>query len=53
MAAADTVIGRAMRAKDWAVLRNRIRPLLDELEGAERVDPKALQGSSPGSSSTS
>jgi hypothetical protein len=53
MAAADVVIGRAMRAKDWAVLRNKTRPLIDELEGAEREDPKERQISLPASSSTS
>ncbi len=52
MAAADVVIGRTMRAKDWAALRTRIRPLMDELEGIEREDPKEQPASSPGSSST-
>jgi hypothetical protein len=39
-AAADVVIGRAMKARDWAALRKAVRPLMDELEGAEREDPK-------------
>jgi rhodanese-related sulfurtransferase len=53
MAAADVVIGRTMRAKDWAVLRIKIRPLMDELEGSEREDPKGPLTSSPALSSTS
>ena len=40
VAAADVAIGRAMRAKDWAVLRDKVRPLMDELEGVEQEDPK-------------
>ena len=40
MAAADVVIGRAMTGKDWSSLRKQVRPLMDELEGAERDDPK-------------
>jgi|GEM_PF-6298523 len=36
--AADVAIGRVMRAKDWAVLRDKVRPLMDELEGIERGD---------------
>jgi hypothetical protein len=40
VAAADKVIGRAMKAKDYAVLRKAVRPLIDELEGVEREDPK-------------
>ena len=45
MAAADVVIGRALKAKDWASLRRQVRPLMDELEGLEREDPKALPAS--------
>ena len=41
VAAADVVIGRVMRAKDWAALRGAARPLMDELEGEDRADPKA------------
>jgi len=52
VAAADKVIGRAMRGKDWGVLRRKVRPLMDELEGAEDEDPKALPIASPESSST-
>jgi len=40
MAAADVVIGRTMRAKDWSALRKQVRPLMNELEGAEQEDPK-------------
>ena len=53
MAAADKVIGRAMKAKDWSALRRAARLLINELEGDEREDPKALPSSSPASSSTS
>ena len=53
MAAADKVIGRAMKAKDWASLRRQVQPLMNELEGSEREDPKALPSSSPALSSTS
>ena len=45
MAAADVVIGRAMKGKDWSSLRKQVRPLIDELEGAEREDPKPLPAS--------
>ena len=45
MAAADVVIGRAMKGKDWSSLRKQVRPLMDELEGAEREDPKPLPAS--------
>jgi hypothetical protein len=38
--AVDVAIGRVMRAKDWAVLRDKVRPLMDELEGVKREDPK-------------
>lgn len=40
MAAADVVIGRAMKGKDWSSLRKQVRPLMDELEGVDRDDPK-------------
>ena len=42
MAAADVVIGRVMKAKDWSSLKKQVRPLIDELEGIENEDPKAL-----------
>jgi hypothetical protein len=45
MAAADVVIGRAMKGKDWSALRRQVKPLMDELEGAERDDPKPLPAS--------
>jgi hypothetical protein len=38
--AADVAIGRAMKARDWSALRRKIRPLMDELEGLDRPDPK-------------
>jgi hypothetical protein len=41
VAAADVVIGRVMRAKDWAALRKASQPLMDELEGADLPDPKS------------
>ena len=53
MAAADKVIGRAMKAKDWASLRRQVQPLINELEGSEREDPKGPPSSSPALSSTS
>lgn len=40
-AAADVVIGRVMKARDWAVLRKAAAPLMDELEGEDRADPKS------------
>ena len=40
VAAADVVIGRTMKAKDWAALRRAALPLMDELEGEDRPDPK-------------
>ena len=51
VAAADVIIGRAMKARDWAVLRNKVVPLMDELEGAESEAPKETgpSGTSPGS----
>ena len=39
--AADVAIGRVMRAKDWAALKKAATPLMDELEGEERADPKS------------
>jgi len=45
VAAADVVIGRTMKAKDWSSLRKQVKPLMDELEGAENEDPKALPAS--------
>jgi hypothetical protein len=36
--AADVAIGRVMTGKDWSWLKNQVRPLIDELEGAERED---------------
>ena len=44
-AAADVVIGRAMKAKDWASLRRQVKPLMDELEGIDNETPKALPAS--------
>ena len=52
VAAADKVIGRTMKSKDWSVLRRKVRPLIDELEGSEDEDPKPLPTGSAGSSST-
>lgn len=53
VAAADKVIGRAMKGRDFSVLKRKVRPLIDELEGADWEDPKELSPSSPESSSTS
>ena len=44
VAGADVVIGRVMRAKDWAALRRAALPLMDELEGEDRPDPKSGSG---------
>jgi hypothetical protein len=44
VAAADVVIGRTMRAKDWAALRRAAQPLMDELEGEGLPDPKSGGG---------
>lgn len=44
VAAPDVVIGRAMRAKDWAALRKAAQPLMDELEGEGLPDPKSGGG---------
>ena len=51
VAAADKVVGRAMKAKDWSVLRRKVKPLIDELEGAGDEDPKLPEPSSAESSS--
>jgi hypothetical protein len=50
VAAADKVIGRTMKAKDYSALKRKVQPLLAELEGGagedeEDGDPKA--GPSP------
>ena len=45
VAAADVIIGKTMRAKDWAALRKAVQPLMDELEGLEQDDPKPLPAS--------
>ena len=39
-APADKVIGRAMTGKDWSSLKNQVKPLMDELEGAGQESPK-------------
>ena len=44
-APADKVIGRAMTGKDWSSLKNQVKPLMDELEGADRESPKPPQTS--------
>ena len=46
VAAADVVIGRAMKAKDYAALRKAAKPLLDELEGVDREDDPKPQPAS-------
>jgi hypothetical protein len=38
-APADKVIGRTMKAKDYAVLRRAVKPLIDEVNDLDR-DPK-------------
>ena len=55
VAAADVVIGKTMRAKDWAALRSEAQPLIDELEGKtagpqKRRPPAADPGASCSSS---
>lgn len=45
VAAPDKVIGKAMKGKDWSVLKRKVRPLIDELEGSEDEDPKELPSS--------
>ena len=47
VAAADVVIGKAMKAKDWGALRRKAAPLLEELEGFDAEDPKEPSSSSP------
>jgi hypothetical protein len=44
VAAADVVIGRVMRAKDWAALRRAAQPLMDELEGEGLPDAIKSEG---------
>ena len=44
VAAPDVIIGRTMRAKDWAALRRAAQPLIDELEGEGLPDPKSGGG---------
>lgn len=44
IAAADVTIGRTMKARDWAALRRAALPLMDELEGEDRPDPKSGSG---------
>jgi hypothetical protein len=41
IAAGDVIIGRTMKAKDWAALRKAAQPLIDELEGEGLPDPKS------------
>jgi len=41
VAAADVVIGKTLRAKDWAALRKAVQPLMDELEGEGLPEPKS------------
>ena len=43
--AADKAIGRAMKARDWGVLRRKATPVLEELEGFGE-DPKEPESSS-------
>lgn len=45
--AADVAIGRAMKARDWGVLRRKATPVLEELEGFDAEDPKEPGSSSP------
>lgn len=44
VAAGDVVIGRAMRARDWAALRKAAQPLMDELEGEGLPDATKSTG---------
>ena len=44
VAAADVIIGRTMRAKDWAALRKAAQPLIDELEGEGLPDFTTSEG---------
>ena len=50
VAAADVVLGRTLKARDWAVLRNRVQPLMDELEGAEGDESGAPKATGTASS---
>lgn len=47
VAAADVVIGKAMKARDWGVLRRKASVVLEELEGFGAEDPKEPERSSP------
>jgi hypothetical protein len=38
-------IGRAMKARDWGVLRRKALPVINALEGAESEDPKETPAS--------
>jgi hypothetical protein len=44
VAAHDVTLGRVMKARDWSALRRKVRPLMDELEGLDREDPKNPSG---------
>lgn len=44
IAAPDVIIGRTMKARDWAALRKAAQPLIDELEGEGLPDPKSGGG---------
>jgi hypothetical protein len=44
VAAADVIIGRTMKAKDWAALRKAALPLMDELEGEGLPDWTKSEG---------
>ncbi len=44
VAAADVIIGRTMKAKDWAALRKAAQPLMDELEGEGLPDWTKSEG---------
>jgi hypothetical protein len=40
LVAADRAIGKVMKSKDFSSLKIQVKPLMDELEGVERDDPK-------------
>jgi hypothetical protein len=44
VAAADVIIGKTMKARDWAALRKAAQPLMDELEGEGLPDFKSGGG---------
>lgn len=44
VAAADVIIGRTMKARDWAALRKAAQPLMDELEGEGLPDFTKSEG---------